>query len=205
MLKIISLLFLTFSINCFAQENYKVFGKISLSYILSQTNSLTIDNTKYKVSYKSELYEGENFSYSLETGVKVPLDNSNKYFLLGLSYYNLLNQGESRYKHKPYFLEVFSDYRKEFDNFYFQIGVGYKLLYQEKIHDPNFLTVDNKDYHNTTGNKILDNITARFALGYDFNDNYSINLVHHSQYLVGKPIGNNWEYQYTGINFSYSF
>lgn len=185
------------SLPSFAQESYNSYYKVSLAYALSQTSEI-----KDRTAKRTEpLYTNENYSYSLEAGISVLAEDNNKFFL-GVYWSDIINQGISREVHRPYSLEVFSDYIWEWDDEMFvKIGVGYRLIQDDKI----VYYWENVKYTTDLSKESpIAKITARFAIGRHFGD-YSLSLEHHSQWLRGKPFDNEWEYELTSVNLAYIF
>jgi hypothetical protein len=175
---------------------YTPYIELGVAYNIDQPDS--VKSSKY--SHRVPLYQGENASYDIETGIKVPTENGDT-LKLGVSWYDLLSKSTSS-PHNPYYFEVFSDYIWNFDDKMFtSIGVGYKILEQTQIN----YEYQNGKYRIYTGdNPVTDKITARFSIGRQFG-NYSVALVHHSQWLKGYPFNNDWEYQVTKISVNYTF
>lgn len=185
------------SVPCLADESYNYYSSVGLAYILDQTSKITDDTTGHAES----LYTNENYSYNIEAGVSIPLENKNQLHI-GIYWSDLINQGISRKIHRPYKFEAFSDYVWEWDDKMFvKLGVGYKIFQDEKI-----------EYHwqhctyttDLSKKSPIKNITARFAIGRHFG-NYSLSLEHHSQWFQGRPISGEWEYETTNINLAYTF
>lgn len=195
---VVSLIFM-YSINTRAEEAYNPYFRVGINYILAQPDHVTSTG---KERYEIELYQKENFAYNIEWGISVPIEDGNALHL-GVYWYDLINQGKSSELHRPYKLEVFSDYAWEWNNGIFStIGVGYKLFQDLSI---DYIAPDGTPNKMDLANKpLIDNITARIAIGRHFGK-YSLSLEHHSQWLNGKPFDRDWEYFTTNINLTYVF
>lgn len=181
----------------FADSLYSTYTEVGVAYNITNQNSV-IDN---KYLYEQPLYGNSVISYHLETGIKVPIDNGNT-FKIGLYWYDLLNQDSSSKMHRPYKLEVFSDYVWNFSgNTFASAGVGYKVLEQTEI---NYKVSYIEREVSTGNNPTIDKITARFSVGKRYG-NYTVSLDHHSQWLKGRPFNDKWEYHVTYLGVSYTF
>ena len=180
-----------------ADDLYTTYTEFGIAYNIINQNSVISDKTKYELF----LYGNSVLSYHIETGIKVPVEGVDT-FKIGLYCYDLLNQDESSKLHRPYKLEVFSDYVWNFSgNWFSSVGVGYKILEQTEIK----YKLKGINHTVTTGsNPVIDKITARFSIGRHYS-NYTVSLDHHSQWLKGKPFNDNWEYHVTYVGVSYSF
>lgn len=180
-----------------ADDLYTTYTEVGIAYNITNQNSV-IDN---KYLYEQPLYGSSVASYHLESGIKVPVENGDT-FKIGLYWYDLLNQDNSSKMHRPYKLEVFSDYVWNFSgNWFSSVGVGYKILEQTEIK----YELNGVDRTLTTGNNpVIDKIAARFSIGKHYGA-YTVSLDHHSQWLKGKPFNNKWEYHVTYVGFSYTF
>ncbi len=187
----------TVSFNVLAEESYSTYVSVGAAYILDQPSDI---HNKEK-THVQKLYEGDKYSYHIETGINVPTETGNA-FRLGLYWSDLLNQGESKKYNRPYKLEAFSDYVIQWDDKMFvKVGAGYKLFEQNEV----IYTVDGKQYKEKLyDNPILGKLTARLAIGRTFG-NYQVSLEHQSQWFQGKPINDDWEYHTTNISLSYMF
>ena len=74
---------------------------------------------------------------------------------------------------------------------YFKIGAGYKFDEQEAM-------------STYSGEEMNNPISARIELGME-SGGFSYGLSHHSQWLTGVPIDNEWEYSKTEVFIDYKF
>ena len=178
-------------------DNYDSYLKIGLGYNFSAQDSIEYKPTGFKQS----LYNGDKFSYSVESGISVSTETGNALHL-GVYWYDLLNESKANAKvHRPYKFEVFSDYVYQWDDFMFvKIGAGYKIFEQTQVNCDYY----GQPYTMSSGTNILDKITARLAIGRQFG-NYSLSLEHHSQWFKGKPFDHDWEYHVTNVSLAYTF
>lgn len=175
-------------------DSYSIYNKVSLGYILQQPDSIHIE----KGGYKQDLYTGDNVGYTLERGIIV--DN----YRFGMSWSDLLNQQGNKDAHRPYKLEVFGDHYWRFKYFDIKVGTGIKLFEQREVSVYNGDTlVGTYDQYRGFG-KLQDRFTARFSVTKQIG-NYEIGIGHNSQWFVGQPVNDNFEYHKTEIVISYIF
>jgi len=184
------------------EPDYTPYLKLSVGRVINQPDDITNSKTKERIP----LFQGDNFNYSIEMGISVKKDDSNKEFRLGLGITDLLNQGDSSKYMSPYKVEVFGDHVINYSKGYFtSIGVGYKIACDSRVvskaRDPDFLT---EEEYFKINEGYLGKITARFSIGRNFK-HYTLSLDHHSQYFTGKPVNNEWEYHVTSFNISKTF
>lgn len=185
-----------------SEPDYNPYLKVSVGYILNQPTGVSDPVSKRRV----HLFEGDHYNYSVEMGISVLKPNSNKEWHFGLAVTDLLNQGESSKYYSPYKVEVFGDHVTNFNHgYYFTLGVGFKIASDNRIllkaHDVNYF--DEEEYF-SVNDSFIDKITARVSIGKKFKY-YSLSLDHHSQYLVGQPFSDNFEYHVTSFNISKTF
>lgn len=204
-----SCLVLILSSPCFAdyydyksEPDYQPYLKIAVGYVLNQPKTMIMEGSNRKIN----LFEGDDYNYQIEMGISVIPVNSRNEFHLGLAVVDLLAQGKTSQNYSPYKFEVFGDYVTNFrNNFYTSIGVGFKVASSEEIVFVNGSLYDpNKKVAVTVNDSYLDKITARISIGKKFKY-YSLSLDHHSQYLVGKPFSDDFEYHVTALTISHIF
>lgn len=193
-MKLLSILCLCLS-SCLAQpaytEDYSFYAKAGVGVILDNPDKMTLNDNKGK----QELYYSPNdiYDYSVELGIK------RGYWNMGFGWADLLMQGESAKNHKPYKLEVFTDY-----NYYIQedlrfvVGIGFNLHYQDYVQfDDGY-----KHYYAKGREQLVQRTTARLGL-LKKKGSYEFGLMHHSQYGQGVPFNNEWEYHKTVFVINY--
>ena len=199
MFKVVMFLTVTlFSHFSFSQE-YNPFFKIGVGYVLDQPSSIKINDSE-NGKFDQKLYRGSNDSntYTLETGIRT------QGYTFGLMYTSIINQSsESRYIHNPERFEVFGYKQYSFiRNTTFVMGTGLLIKYDNTIQVSN----ENGDFTYRVTEELawLERITARLGVVYQYGD-YEIGLIHHSQWLTGKPFNDKFENQKTEILISYYF
>lgn len=98
----------------------------------------------------------------------------------------------------PSKVELFIDYKAiSYRDYHFKVGTGYKLLYEKMIdcttHKEAFAHDERWDY------------SARFGLYKTLKKGYEIGVWHHSQWSVGEPYNDSWEYFKTELTISKTF
>ena len=141
-----------------------------------------------------EDYSFSKGAYSIETGVNINTEDNSYRF--GISVYDVAEVTD-RSKYSPRTVELFADKSWWYLDYYATIGVGYKAYQDtEVVHAEN-------DRHVVITSH-LDRATARFAIGRQVG-NWEVAVVHHSNWMVGKPFNNRFEYHYTGVSIGYVF
>jgi hypothetical protein len=199
MFKVVIFLVVTLFSSFSLSQEYNPFFKIGLGYVLDQPTSIKIDDPE-NGKFDQALYTGSNDSqtYTLETGIQT------QGCVFGLMYTNIINQSsESRYIHNPERFEVFGYKQYPFiGNTSFIMGTGLLVKYDNTIQVSN--NEGNFTYRVTEEFSWLERITARLGVVYQHGD-YEIGLIHHSQWLTGKPFSDKFENQKTEILISYYF
>lgn len=195
LIKLVSLLLITIC-NLTYCEDYSFYAKSGLGYIISQPSKFTVEFVASGVEASEDLYysEGDRYSHSFEAGMN--RGNWN----MGIAFTGLIDQGESRKRHKPYKLELFSDYRQYIQkSVYTSVGFGLKIHSQEEIY------FDSGYVHKfSPKERLLNKLTARIGVFKAFNQ-YEVGIIHHSHWFVGSPFNNDWEYHKTEIVFNKYF
>jgi len=199
MFKVVVFLTTTLFSHFSLSQEYDSFFKVGIGYVLDQATSIKINDPE-NGKFDQKLYTGSNDSqtYTLETGIQT------QGYTFGLMYTSIINQSsESRYVHNPERLEIFGYKQYPFvKNTTFVIGTGLLVKYDNTIQVSN----ENGDftYRVTEEFAWLERITARLGVVYQYGD-YEIGLIHHSQWLTGKPFNDKFENQKTEILISYYF
>lgn len=177
------------SLNSLADQG-DYYARLGGGLILDQTEKFDRLTKKDEPLYYSS---NDKLSYSIDIGKDLG------HYQYGISSTGLINQGESSYKHKPYKVELFIDYKLTHQGFGFVVGSGYKIKSQESI------TFSTGKTHQLSTDIIRKNrFTARFGV-YKRIDDWEIGLAHHSQWFVGRPFNNDWEYHKTEVVISKYF
>lgn len=199
MFKVVIFFSILFLSNISISQEYDPFFKIGIGCVLDQPTSIKIKDPEFG-DFNQKLYTGkhDNQTYTLETGIRT------QSYTFGLMYTNIINQSsESKYVHNPERFEVFGYKQYPFvANTTFVMGTGLLVKYDDTVEVSN----ENGDftYYVTESFAWLERITARLGVVYQYK-NYEIGIVHHSQWLTGKPFSDKFENQKTEILISYYF
>jgi len=179
-------------------DDYTTYTKVGIGYILEKPKRIEF----YNLDDKQPLYTGDNISYSIESGIAVPAEGGKYHF--GVAWSDLLNQKGNRDSHRPFRLEVFGDHIWTFKYFDVKVGTGFKIYEDRYV---NFVkdgeVISKVDIYKGFGG-IKERVSARMVI-FKKIGNYEIGLNHDSQWLVGKPFSNDYEYYKTDITIAYVF
>lgn len=182
------------SVSChpaYAEQSVDWYGKLAYNYHLDQPDIVV------KHDFSAE-------SYSLEYGLEIDPDGWESY-RFGLYWFEPLRMDSySKKIYNPKFLEIFGEKAYNISDYYFRIGGGYKLYQQTEIF-----------YVGKTSGRILedsmpvitnwlDRASARFSVGKKIGQ-WEVELNHHSNWFVGKPFNDRWEYHNTSISVGLIF
>jgi len=170
---------------CHAEQSIDWYGKVAYNYILEQAAI-------------AGGHQFQNNSYSLEAGIEVDPDGWESY-RFGLYYFDQIGlDSVSQGRYDPQFIEVFGEKSWNLqDGCYGRIGWGYKLSQDTEIDNLN-------GNYKPVIESMTDRLSARFSVGKKIGK-VELELSHHSNWMVGKPFNNRWEYHYTGISIGYVF
>jgi hypothetical protein len=185
-----------------SEPDYQPYLKIAVGRVLNQPKTVKTQDGQHKI----DLFVGDDYNYQIEMGISVIPVNSRNEFHLGLAVVDLLAQGKTSQNYSPYKFEVFGDYVKNFrNNFYTSLGVGFKIASATEVVFVNGSLYDpNKKVAVSVNESYLDKVTARISIGKRFKY-YNLSLDHHSQYLVGAPFSDDFEYHVTALTISHTF
>jgi hypothetical protein len=200
MFKVVMFLLTVILSNYSFSQDYNSYLKIGVGYVLSTNHTLSIDDPDAG-KFKQSLYTGayDKYTYTVESGIQT------QGLTLGAVYTNIIHQEkESKYIHNPERFEIFAHKQEPFIGST-MVVVGAGLMFKQD----NTIKVKNENGEFTY--KVINDqadwmerITARLGIVYQYKD-YEISLVHHSQWLTGKPFSDKFENQKTEILISYYF
>lgn len=171
-------------------EDYTTYTKIGVSYILDQPTELK----NPKGGSYTDLYNDANLAYHIEKGIAV------QDYRIGIYWTDLLNQTDTE-KHRPYKFEIFIDRIWKTEIVDIVIGTGFKIKDDSTI---KFEDENGSYTYDTNSTHIINRFTSRICLSDDYK-NFVFGLCHHSQWLQGKPINDEWEYHKTEFSVAYQF
>jgi len=170
--------------NSLAEQTVAWYNKLSYNYILDQSLVLTGQ------------HEFSDQSYSFETGLEIDREKDTSY-RLGFYWFDQVGMNHrDKVIYDPKYFEVFSEKSFNVDAFYARIGLGFKL-YQD-------VYIKGSKSQLKVIDSWLDRATARFSFGVKL-DNWEVGAYHHSNWFVGKPVDDRWEYSQTSFSVSFLF
>lgn len=189
MKNLIALLLACLSLTSSADEP-DPYVKVTLGYIVQMPDKIHLPDRE-----PVELYGDANLSYTLEAGIKVQT------YRIGIAYSDLVSQ-DFENRHRPQVTQVFIDNYLPLGYLEFRIGAGIKINENSTICLDDQCTAEYNQ--NGEGGEILNRFTARLGLVKQF-DHFTVGLEHHSQWLQGKPLSDEWEFYRTELTIAYEW